>query len=197
MCLVGYLAGSIPSGVLISKLAGVDDIMSLGSGNTGATNVFRVLGPKYALPVLAIDILKGALPTYFALDMLDMGKAEALAVGVCAILGHNWSVFLRFKGGKGVATTAGAAIVVFPKLLSVGLVVFIIAVAVSRYVSLGSLLGVWTAFGYSLLPGFTPFDRWAVFGLAAVVTYRHRANVQRLLAGKELRLRFGRRGDTG
>ena len=108
MCLAGYLSGSIPSGVMISKLAGVDDIMSLGSGNTGATNVFRVLGPKYAFPVLAIDILKGALPACFALNSLDMGKAGALAGGVCAILGHNWSVFLRFRGGKGVATTAGS-----------------------------------------------------------------------------------------
>jgi glycerol-3-phosphate acyltransferase PlsY len=197
MCLAGYLSGSIPSGVMISKLAGVDDIMSLGSGNTGATNVFRVLGPKYAFPVLAIDILKGALPACFALNSLDMGKAGALAVGVCAILGHNWSVFLRFRGGKGVATTAGAAIVVFPKLLGVAFIVFLVTVAVSRYVSLGSMLGVWAAFAYSLFPEFTTLDRWAVFGLAAVVTYRHRANIQRLLSGTELKIRFGQKGEAG
>ena len=197
MCLFGYMCGSIPTGVLASRLAGIDDIMSRGSGNTGATNVFRVLGLKQGLVVLFIDILKGALPAYLASQTFDMGKAGALAAGVCAIVGHNWSVFLRFKGGKGVATTAGAAIVVFPKLLGVGFIVFLITVAMSRYVSLGSLLGVWAAFAYSLFPEFTAFDRWAVFGLAAVVTYRHRANIQRLLLGTELKIDLGRKGETG
>ncbi|NLU05686.1 MAG: glycerol-3-phosphate 1-O-acyltransferase PlsY [Firmicutes bacterium] len=196
-CLLGYLSGSIPTGVLVSRLAGVDDIMSRGSGNTGATNVFRVLGPKYGLIVLIIDILKGALPAYFVLTKFEMGKAGALAAGICAVIGHNWSAFLGFRGGKGVATTAGAAVVVFPKLLGVGFVVFVVVVALSRYVSLGSLLGVWAAFAVSLLPGFTAFDRWVVFGLAALVTYRHRANIQRLLKGQELKISFSRKGETG
>ncbi|HHY11565.1 MAG TPA: glycerol-3-phosphate 1-O-acyltransferase PlsY, partial [Firmicutes bacterium] len=179
----------------ISKLAGIDDIMSYGSGNTGATNVFRVLGLKHATTVLIIDILKGFLPAYFGLKYLGIGNLGPLVVGVCAIIGHNWSAFLRFKGGKGVATTAGVAMVAFPKILAVSVIVFLITVAISKYVSLGSLLGVWAGFACSLLPQFTMFDKWAVFGLAAVVTYRHRSNIQRLLSGTELRL--GQKGEKG
>lgn len=193
MCLVGYLLGSIPSGVVISRFAGIDNIMSYGSGNTGATNVFRVLGPKYAICVLLIDILKGFVPTYIGLKYLDMGNVGPFAVGFCAIAGHNWSVFLKFKGGKGVATTAGVALAVFPKILAVSFVVFVITVAVSRYVSLGSLLAVWVGFAYSLFPEFNGLIRLAVFLLAATVTYRHRANIQRLLSGTELKL--GEKGE--
>ncbi|MGI6628309.1 MAG: glycerol-3-phosphate 1-O-acyltransferase PlsY [Bacillota bacterium] len=193
ICVAGYLAGSIPSGVIVSRLAGVDSIMSHGSGNTGATNVLRVLGPKYAAPVLLMDILKGVLPAYLGLRYLNMGATGALIAGMFSIAGHNWSVFLKFRGGKGVATTAGVALVAFPKILAVSVFVFTAAVALSRYVSLGSLLGVWAGFACSLLPEFTVSDRLAVFGLAAVVTYKHRSNIQRLISGKELKL--GQKGE--
>ena len=193
VCMAGYLAGSIPSGVIISKLAGIDNIMSYGSGNTGATNVFRVLGPKYAAIVLVMDILKGALAAYLGLRYLDMGTVGAFIAGVFSIVGHNWSVFLGFKGGKGVATTAGVALIVFPKILAVSAAAFLVVVALSRYVSLGSLVGVWAGFAYSLLPEFTALDKLAVFGLAAVVTYRHRSNIQRLASGTELKL--GKKGE--
>ncbi len=193
ICMAGYLAGSIPSGVIISKLAGIDNIMSYGSGNTGATNVFRVLGPKYAAIVLVMDILKGALAAYLGLRYLDMGTVGAFIAGVFSIVGHNWSVFLGFKGGKGVATTAGVALIVFPKILAVSAAAFLVVVALSRYVSLGSLVGVWAGFAYSLLPEFTALDKLAVFGLAAVVTYRHRSNIQRLASGTELKL--GKKGE--
>lgn len=193
VCMAGYLAGSIPSGVIISKLAGIDNIMSYGSGNTGATNVFRVLGPKYAAIVLAMDILKGVLPAYLGLRYLNMGVAGAFIAGVFSIVGHNWSVFLGFRGGKGVAATAGVALIVFPKILAVSAAAFLVVVALSRYVSLGSLVGVWAGFAYSLLPEFTALDKLAVFGLAAVVTYRHRSNIQRLASGTELKL--GKKGE--
>jgi glycerol-3-phosphate acyltransferase PlsY len=193
ICMAGYLAGSIPSGVIISKLAGIDNIMSYGSGNTGATNVFRVLGPKYAAIVLVMDILKGALAAYLGLRYLDMGTVGAFIAGVFSIVGHNWSVFLGFKGGKGVATTAGVALIVFPKILAVSAAAFLVVVALSRYVSLGSLVGVWAGFAYSLLPEFTALDKLAVFGLAAVVTYRHRSNIERLASGTELKL--GKKGE--
>lgn len=193
ICMAGYLAGSIPSGVIISKLAGIDNIMSYGSGNTGATNVFRVLGPKYAAIVLVMDILKGALAAYLGLRYLDMGTVGAFIAGVFSIVGHNWSVFLGFRGGKGVATTAGVALIVFPKILAVSAAAFLVVVALSRYVSLGSLVGVWAGFAYSLLPEFTALDKLAVFGLAAVVTYRHRSNIQRLASGTELKL--GKKGE--
>lgn len=193
ICMAGYLAGSIPSGVIISKLAGIDNIMSYGSGNTGATNVFRVLGPKYAAIVLVMDILKGALAAYLGLRYLDMGTVGAFIAGVFSIVGHNWSVFLGFKGGKGVATTAGVALIVFPKILAVSAAAFLVVVALSRYVSLGSLVGVWAGFAYSLLPEFTALDKLTVFGLAAVVTYRHKSNIQRLASGTELKL--GKKGE--
>lgn len=193
ICMAGYLAGSIPSGVIISKLAGIDNIMSYGSGNTGATNVFRVLGPKYAAIVLVMDILKGALAAYLGLRYLDMGTVGAFISGVFSIVGHNWSVFLGFRGGKGVATTAGVALIVFPKILAVSAAAFLVVVALSRYVSLGSLVGVWAGFAYSLLPEFTALDKLAVFGLAAVVTYRHRSNIERLASGTELKL--GKKGE--
>lgn len=193
ICMAGYLAGSIPSGVIISKLAGIDNIMSYGSGNTGATNVFRVLGPKYAAIVLVMDILKGALAAYLGLRYLDMGTVGAFIAGVFSIVGHNWSVFLGFRGGKGVATTAGVALIVFPKILAVSAAAFLVVVALSRYVSLGSLVGVWAGFAYSLLPEFTALDKLAVFGLAAVVTYRHRSNIERLASGTELKL--GKKGE--
>ncbi len=193
ICVAGYLAGSIPSGVIISKLAGIENIMSYGSGNTGATNVFRVLGPKYAAIVLVMDILKGVLPAYFGLRYLNMGTLGAFIAGVFSIVGHNWSAFLGFRGGKGVAATAGVALIVFPKILAVSVAVFLVVVALSRYVSLGSLLGVWAGFAYSLLPQFTALDKLAVFGLAAVVTYKHRSNIQRLASGSELKL--GKKGE--
>ena len=193
ICMAGYLAGSIPSGVIISKIAGIDNIMSYGSGNNGATNVFRVLGPKYAAIVLVMDILKGALAAYLGLRYLDMGTVGAFIAGVFSIVGHNWSVFLGFKGGKGVATTAGVALIVFPKILAVSAAAFLVVVALSRYVCLGSLVFVWAAFAYSLLPEFTALDKLAVFGLAAVVTYRHRSNIERLASGTELKL--GKKGE--
>ncbi len=192
-CLTGYLLGSLPSGVLISKLAGIDDITSYGSGNTGTTNVLRVLGPKYAAVVLVLDMAKGALPVYFALKYMNIGLAGPFIVGACAIMGHNWSAFLNFKGGKGVATTAGVALIVFPKIIIMSFVVFVIVVGISKYVSLGSITAVWAGFAYSLLPDFTIIDKWTVLVLAVAVTYTHRSNIRRLLSGTELKL--GQKGE--
>ncbi|MBP8614111.1 MAG: glycerol-3-phosphate 1-O-acyltransferase PlsY [Firmicutes bacterium] len=186
LCVFGYLLGSIPSGVIISKSAGVDDIMSRGSGNIGATNVLRVLGIKYGAIVLVLDMLKGIIPAY--IGSRYFGTLGALVVGICAILGHNWSIFLRFRGGKGIATTTGVALVAFPKVAAVSICVFAVTVAVSRYVSLGSLLAVWVGFSYSLFAGITTTEKLVVFFLALIVTYKHKGNIQRLISGKELKL---------
>lgn len=193
MCSISYLSGSIPSGVLMSRLAGMGDITLYGSGNTGATNVLRVLGPKQAIVVLTADVLKGFAPVYFALKYSNLGNLGPFLIGVLAIVGHNWSVFLGFKGGKGVATTAGVALALFPKIIILSFVVFVICVSLSKYVSLGSLIAVWAGFLYSLSQEFTTVDRWAVFILAATVTLRHKSNIQRLVAGTELRL--GQKGE--
>ncbi|HHY68806.1 MAG TPA: glycerol-3-phosphate 1-O-acyltransferase PlsY [Bacillota bacterium] len=185
---LGYFLGSVPCGVIIAKFAGVHDLMSRGSGNIGATNVSRVLGAKYGAIVLVLDMTKGIIPAYLGLRYLNIGSFGALIPGVFAILGHNWSIFLRFKGGKGIATTTGVALVAFPKVVAVSVCVFVLTVGITKYVSLGSLLAVWVGFFYSLTIGLSNLEKLVVFIIAAVVTYRHKSNIRRLLTGTESRL---------
>jgi len=186
LCIFGYFFGSFPSGVIVSRHAGVDDIMSRGSGNIGATNVFRVLGAKYGAIVLVLDMLKGIIPAY--LGSRYFGTLGALVVGICVILGHNWSIFLKFKGGKGIAATAGVALVAFPKTVVISVAVFLVTIAVTKYVSLGSLLAVWVGFFYTLFTQAAVSEKILVFCLAAIVTYKHKSNIVRLISGKELKL---------
>lgn len=187
VCLVSYILGAIPFGFLAARMRGVD-ITKQGSGNTGATNVLRTLGAAYAVPVLLLDIGKGAAAAYLGLRFLGLGSMGALAAGLCAIAGHNWSVFLRFHGGKGVATSAGVALVTFPYLALTGVAVFVLVVAATRYVSLGSIVAAWSAFLVSLGPGYGMAQRVFVFVLVAAITYQHRSNIARLLAGAERKI---------
>lgn len=182
-----YVLGSLPFGFLAARLKGID-ILRTGSGATGATNVMRVLGPAYALPVLLMDVGKGAFSAYLGLRYLGMGALGALVGGAAAVAGHNWSVFLKFKGGKGVATTAGVVLVAYPRILAVALAVFAVAVAATRYVSLGSILGAWAGALASLAPEYGPVQRIPVFVLVLLITLQHRSNVKRLLQGKERKL---------
>ncbi|MHB0884945.1 MAG: glycerol-3-phosphate 1-O-acyltransferase PlsY [Bacillota bacterium] len=187
--LLSYLVGSVPFGFIAGRLLGVD-VRRRGSGNIGATNVLRVVGPAAAVPVLLLDAGKGLAAVYLGRALapgLDPAWAGALA-GMAAIVGHNWSVFLGFKGGKGVATSAGAAAVLIPWFAVAGLVFFLGAILITRYVSLGSLLGA-AATGVSVLIAPAPLA-FKAFGVAAalVIVVRHRANIKRLLAGQESRL---------
>lgn len=191
VCLASYIAGSIPFGYLAARAVAVD-ITKEGSGNTGATNVFRTLGPAFAVPVLLLDVGKGVLAAYAGLKCMGMGPLGALIPGAFAIAGHNWSVFLRFRGGKGVAVSAGVILIAFPLLLAVAVGVFVLVVAVTRYVSLGSLFGAWSAFAVSLSPGQEAVTRIAVFVFASLITYQHRSNIGRLLSGTETKLRAGK-----
>lgn len=181
---VSYLLGSVPFGFMAARLRGVD-ITKRGSGNTGATNVLRTLGAAHAVPVLLLDIGKGAFSAYLGLRYLGVGSLGALIAGAAAICGHNWSVFLRFRGGKGVAASAGVVLVAFPTLMAVAGGVFLLTVIVTRYVSLGSILGSWAAFLTSLSPGYGLWERVPVLILVCLITYQHRTNVVRLLAGTE------------
>jgi len=183
-----YFLGSVPFGFLVAKAAGVKNIMEHGSGNIGATNVLRVAGLRYAVPVLLLDVLKGALPGYLGLRFLGMGSLGAVIAGLFAIAGHNWSLFLSFRGGKGVATTAGVMTIAIPKLLLFALLVFFLTVLTTRVVSLGSLLAGWVTLGFSLSPGFTTWERVFVLVFTLLITYSHRANIRRLLSGTESRL---------
>ncbi len=182
-----YLLGAVPFGFMAARLKGVD-ITKQGSGNTGATNVLRILGPVYAVPVLLLDVGKGVLAAYVGLRFMVMGTLGALLAGAAAISGHNWSVFLGFRGGKGVAASAGVVLVAFPLLLAVAAGVFLLTVVVTRYVSLGSLLGSWAAVLVSLTPGYGTVDRVVVLALVSLITYQHRSNIKRLLSGNESKI---------
>lgn len=200
-----YLLGSIPTGYLVAKAKGID-IRSVGSGNIGATNVFRILGKPAGIFVLLADALKGfaavwLLPglvmkfsdanvnSFAALD-IHFASLEQLAIvaGISAILGHNYTCFLKFKGGKGIATTAGVLIALTPGAFLIVLVVFIFVVAVSHYISLASITAAFCL----------PFCVWILHGsptmiavmafLGALAIYKHKANIQRLLNGTENRI---------
>jgi glycerol-3-phosphate acyltransferase PlsY len=179
--------GSIPTGYLLVRLAGHRDVREFGSGSTGATNVLRVKGWKAALPVAAVDILKGFLPAFLALKWLD-DPAFAALCGLAAVIGHCYPFSIGFRGGKGVATSLGAyaAIAFWPCLASVG--VFLIAVGLTGYVSLGSILGS-VAFPFVVLAAGGPMGVFAVgLAIAAVVILRHAGNIVRLVDGKERKL---------
>ena len=184
--ILSYLIGSIPTGFILGKAAGVD-VRTAGSGNIGATNVARVMGKGSGILTLIADVAKGFLPALVARQMA-FTDTEVAVVGAAAFLGHLFPVFLKFRGGKGVATAFGVLLVLAPQAMWVPLVVFIAAVVVSRTVSLGSIcaavaapLALWF-FSYPM-----PLTALAFF-LGAFVIARHRANIKRLLAGSEPRL---------
>ena len=189
-----YLLGSLPFGFMAARIRGVD-ILKVGSGATGATNVLRTLGPAYAVPVLLLDAGKGALSAYLGLRYLGMGTWGALIAGAAAVSGHNWSVFLKFKGGKGVAASAGVGLVAFPTVVVVAVTVFVLTVAITRYVSLGSLLGAWSALITTFAAGYGHEQKVPVLVLVILITLQHRSNIGRLISGNERKL--GEKVDLG
>lgn len=204
---VSYFLGSIPSGYLAGKMRGVD-IRQAGSGNIGATNVFRILGKQAGIAVLLADALKGWLAVALVAQFVALAfgppnmTPEAapsrhvleLIAGITAILGHNYTCWLRFKGGKGIATTGGVLIAWLPVPFLVVLGVWVLVFAISRYVSLASIL---TALAL-------PFATWWWNGrpsmiivtslLSAMAIYKHRSNITRLLNGTENR--FGKKQEA-
>lgn len=191
-----YLIGSIPAGYLMGRFRGID-IRRHGSGNIGATNVGRVLGRKWGLMVFAFDFLKGFLPLYLVRSLVfpdsESWMVSLLLVlcGTAAILGHNYPVWLGFKGGKGIATSAGVLGALLPWVLAVALTLWIVAVLTMRTVSIASLLA---ATSLPLAAAWFYPEQWVYFGLAvladALASWRHRSNIQRLLAGTEPRISF-------
>ena len=193
--LLGYVFGSIPCGLwLVQAFHGID-IRKYGSGNIGTTNVFRTVGPKTAAAVLAGDMMKGIL----ALHIISKFSADPVIVAVTALgalLGHNYSLFLGFKGGKGVATGLGLFLYMLPWGAAAGLCVWIIIVLITRYVSLGSVIAAIVAASAGWYLNYpAPF---AVFGTLAClfVIIRHKDNIKRLLDGTESKIKPGHLNDN-
>ena len=193
--LIGYLLGSLPFGYVVARAHGVD-IFKEGSGNPGATNVKRVLGEKFGRKgknagnlVFVLDAVKGALAaSWMMFGPLAYTDARLLGlIGViAAVLGHSFSIFTKFKGGKGVATAAGGLVVLIPIACLTGAAVWVVTFAITRYVSLGSVLAAVAVPVASWLLNPLPFSIVAT-ALGAFVIFRHRANIKRLLAGTEPR----------
>ena len=185
-----YLLGAIPNGLLIARLKGVD-LQKVGSGNIGATNVFRCVGKGWGVLAFVLDAVKGFVPAFFFPRLLETAPPWlGLACGVAAVAGHNWPVWLKFKGGKGVSTSAGMLLGIAPAAVGIGFATFALAVAVTRIVSLGSILAaVAVPAAYLAMNGTdNPLLAGALVAMGLLVIVKHRANVRRLLAGTEPRI---------
>jgi glycerol-3-phosphate acyltransferase PlsY len=195
---VAYLLGSIPFGLILVRVVRGEDVRLSGSGNIGATNVARTGGAKLGVTTLILDALKGYAAVVFAITVthreaaIDAGLAAALAA-LCAILGHVFPVWLKFRGGKGVATGVGAFLGLAPRAVLVVLAIFLIIVAISRYVSLGSIVAsaVFPILAYFLYRGTSNVaDLLVMFAASLLIIFKHKANIRRLLNGTENRLQF-------
>jgi glycerol-3-phosphate acyltransferase PlsY len=209
VALAAYLLGSIPTGFLVAKAKGID-IRSVGSGNIGATNAMRVLGKSAGIFVLLMDAAKGYVACYMGIicsgfilvathfSVTDSNAAYydklfnefpfVIVSGIFAVLGHNYTCWLKFKGGKGIATTAGVYVALQPIALAIAFVVFILTVLVTRYVSVGSIIA---AIALSAAVWIMPHNLLLAIvttALSALAIYKHKSNIQRLLAGTENRL---------
>ena len=188
--LVAYLLGAIPTSYLVARRFGGIDLREHGSKNLGATNLYRVMGWRYAIPAGAFDVAKGALPVVLVAPWVGDSAWLPVGLGVAAIVGHVFSLFVHFHGGKGVATAAGAVLGLAPLPLALSAAVWIVLVWTTRYVSVASMAGA-VAFPIAvwwLQPRDTP-TLIAGVALAAFIVFNHRANVRRLLQGREARFR--------
>lgn len=187
MILICYLIGSIPCGYMIGRRKRVD-LRRHGSGNIGATNAFRILGPDVGMLVLFCDAVKGFIPVLIVNNIF--GPFWGVGAGLAAIVGHNWSVFLGFRGGRGVATSAGVLIALMPWVVLLAFVVWVLVILISGYVSLGSIIA------SAAVPIIALILRvpWVYFLFAVpapiLLIIRHMPNIRRLQTGTENRIRF-------
>lgn len=204
MCLSAYLVGAIPFGLLLSRLKGVD-VRKVGSGNIGATNVFRCVSKPLGILTFILDFVKGFAPAWFFpmigkllggdFQSLENHGDWGLLYGALAIVGHNWPIFLKFKGGKGISTSAGMLLGVAPRAVGVGVLAWIVLLVLTRTVSIASI-------GAAMA---VPASAWWFYGgegwvkpaaltlLGVIAIWRHRTNIRRILDGTEHRFSLGRK----
>jgi len=196
-----YLLGSIPFGLLLAKLLGGTDVRKQGSGNIGAANVTRVAGPLAGILTLLLDAAKGATAVLFLGRYSNYSATWMMIAGLSALAGHCFPVWLKFKGGKGVATAAGVYLALCPPAFFGGLILFILVLAFWRYVSLGSLSA---AAAMPLLIYFLwaphhappPIITFGALAVAMLIVYKHDGNLQRLVEGTEPKFSFGKQKDV-
>ncbi len=192
LMIVAYILGSIPNALWIGKVYRGIDIREYGSKNTGSTNAARILGPRLGFLTLILDVSKGSFPLLLALlfkknisnNGVNLDKV-LIMIGICAIIGHSFSLFLKFKGGKAVATTVGVFIVLVPKAILIAAVVFFTIFAIFRYVSLSSILAAVTLpIAIFLVEKNIPYTIFGIL-IAVLIIIKHRSNIKRLLNGTE------------
>lgn len=189
IAVIAYLLGSISFGMIVAKLKGGPNLREVGSKNTGATNVLRVMGVKTGLIVFVLDILKALIACI--IGRVWMGLNGAMVAGLAVVIGHNWPCFFQFKGGKGVASTLAVMLMTFPVPAVICYIVAIVLIATTKYVSLGSIT---LAALFALFVIATNWANWLVIVwvliIAGLLIWRHHANIGRLLKGNENKLSF-------
>jgi len=190
MVLLAYLIGATPTSYLAGRLGRGIDLRAHGSKNLGATNVYRVLGWKYAIPVALIDIAKGVVPVKILAPWSNGPAWFTVALGVAAVLGHMFSPYVRFRGGKGVATATGVFLALAPLAVAISLPIWLVAIWLFGYVSAASLaVAVLFPLWVRLTEPDQPYTLWTSIALGGLIVYSHRANIRRLIAGTENRFR--------
>src|SRR5438874_1571997 len=193
-----YLLGSVPSGWLVMKVYRNQDVRKLGSGNIGAANVFRAGGPGAFAATLVADGLKGFIPVMLGI-LLGLGDQEIAlaAIGLAAVIGHTWPLYLRFRGGKGVATSGGVLLALAPVALVIAVLCWFLTVRLTHLASLSSLVAVGVGFSSLVALHLAGWQLWRPVGwsvvilgvaLTGLILYRHRSNIERLASGRELKI---------
>ena len=190
--LISYLLGSIPFGLIIASINKID-IRSHGSGNIGATNVYRVIGKFWGLLTFFLDAMKGFLPVYYFLNFYGNHQHLGVCCGLAAILGHTFPVYIKFRGGKGVATSAGMLFGIAPLPVFIGLLVWIIIMFLFRFVSLASITAsVVISVIICFSDAYSIFTKYLITFISILIIWLHRENISRLIKGTENR--FGKKG---
>ena len=185
---MSYIAGGIPTGYLVAKRFKGIDIREHGSGNPGTANVYRVAGTLPGLITLAVDGLKGFLPVLLAQKLYPARLMVHILTGTAAIVGHDWTIFLGFTGGKGVATTGGVFAAMMPKSMLCTVGIFIAGLLFSGHISVGSMAGATSIPFFNLMFGMPAELTWMSAGAAALILYKHIPNMRALAARKELQI---------